>query len=537
MTIRSLTALRGMIVAGGLFVALIASSAARADCGDPNGDGRIVAGDALFTLRAAVGQASCALDACDVDMDGEVDTADALKLLRAAAGLPPPLACALVIKEPNDPLYPDQWGLEAIHAPEVWPTRTDCSDVIVSVVDSGIDYYHDDLVANLWQNPGEIPFNHKDDDNNGFPDDVHGWDFSGNDEYPWDPDSHGTHVSGIVGAAANSIGGVGVCWEAQIMGVRFLNEFGFGFSSDALQAIDYSRKNGATVINNSWGGGPYDSGLYFAFKAASDADIVLLVAAGNDSEDNDGLPTYPAEFLHPSQINVAAIDQTGKLATFSNYGALSVHVAAPGVDILSTVPYDNYAFFDGTSMASPMVAGAAAMLRSEFPTLSATEVKRVIMNSATDTPLLSGLVVSDGMLNLEAAFDLAEDVAFGAGVSAAASVAAIDPAPPALRGRRVLATYRDDTQKYPKLQHAAESYADGSSRNATMVADHLVVALENADAIGRIEKEGFRIRGRLALDRTTVLVETPDGTEDAAARLGTISGVESVTPDYLLSAR
>lgn len=528
-----------MLAAGGLGLAILASSPADATCGDTNGDGRIVASDALFALRAAVGQINCALSVCDVDMDGQVRASDALKLLRAAAGLPPPLDCATGEEQtPDDDMYPDQWGLTAINAPDAWQIRTDCSSTIVSVVDSGVDHFHDDLIGNLWTNPGEIPHNHKDDDENGFPDDVHGWDFARNDEYPWDADSHGTHVSGIIGAVENNFGVVGVCWDARIMAVRFLDETGSGFASDALQAIDYSRKNGARVINNSWGGGPKDSGLYFAFKAANDADIVLVVAAGNDGADNDLVPTYPADFQFPTQINVAAIDEEGALAGFSNYGARTVHVAAPGVNILSTVPFDKYSYFEGTSMASPFVAGAAAMIRSEFPNLSAVEVKRVILDSAKVTAKLTGSVASDGQLDLDAALHMADDLAFGAGAFSAPRVAAVATASePELRSRRVVTTYRHDATKYPRLQQAVENYSDGSSRTVTMVADHLIVTLKDAGAISGLEAAGFHVRRRLVTDRVRVLVETPEGTEDAAARLGKLAGVENVEADYLLHAR
>lgn len=538
MTIRSVTTLRRTTMAGMAAVALLVASNAQATCGDPNNDGKVLAGDALLTLRAAVTHTGCTLEACDVDMNGTITTADALRVLRAAAGLPPPLACALAGLVPPDPDFPSQYALATIHAPEAWERRTDCSRVIVSVVDSGIDYFHDDLIPNLWNNPGEIAHNHKDDDGNGFADDVHGWDFSKNDEYPWDADSHGTHVSGIIGAAANDIGTVGVCWEAQIMAVRFLDETGAGFASDALQAIDYSRKNGASVINNSWGGGPKDSGLYYAFNAANDADIVLVVAAGNDTEDNDNVPTYPAQFQLPTQINVAATTSTDALAGFSNFGATTVHIAAPGEGILSTVPFDDYAVFDGTSMAAPMVAGAAALIRSEFPSLSATQVKRAIINSARPVDALDGVVVADGILDVEAALELAEDIVLGADLVSAASVATIASAPaPALRERRVTAKFRDDTKKYSKLESAVETFSDGSSRSVTMVADHLVVSLDDPGAIAAIEKAGFRIKHRLATDRTTVLVDAPDGTEEDAARLAGIAGVSSVNPDYVLTAK
>lgn len=511
---------------------LLAPAVAGALCGDPTEDGQITTIDALYTLNASVGEVSCPSGVCDVDSNGSVSTSDSLKILKKATGQSVQLVCSAI---PADPEYSSQWGLPAIHAPEVWNTRRDCSRAVVAVVDTGVDYYHDDLVDNLWRNPGEIPHNGKDDDGNGFKDDVYGWDFVENDQFPFDIDDHGTHVSGIIGATGNSIGTVGVCWKARIMTTRFLNDFGFGFSSDALQAIDYARKNGATVINNSWGGGPYDSGAYFAFKAASDEGIILVVAAGNNGVDTDVESSYPGWYNHFTQINVAATVEDGGLAGFSNYGKKMVHLAAPGADILSTIPHDQYESFNGTSMAAPMVAGAVAMLQSEFPWLDAYSIKRLLIESSTPDFDLVGTVQSDGLLNLQEAFERAPFVDYpGAGLQADLEVR---PAPAAVVGRRDLAAWTDAKQKYPKLRRAEEVRSDGRRAEVTMVDDHVIVVLENEAAIAALENEGFRIRRRLYSDRVTVLVEAPIGVEAAEAALEGFPGVVSVDPDYVQHAR
>lgn len=511
---------------------LLAPSAAGAICGDPTEDGQITTVDALYALNASVGELSCPSGVCDVDSNGNVSTSDSLKILRKATGQTVQLVCSAI---PSDPDYGDQWGLPAIHAPEVWNTRRDCSRALIAVVDTGVDYYHDDLADNLWHNPGEIPHNGKDDDGNGYKDDVYGWDFAENDQFPFDIDDHGTHVSGIIGATGNSTGTVGVCWKARIMTVRFLNDYGFGFSSDSLQAIDYARKNGATVINNSWGGGPFDSGEYFAFKAASDEGIVLVVAAGNDGVDTDIESNYPGWYMHLTQINVAATVEDGGLAGFSNYGKKMVHLAAPGDDILSTIPHDDYEYFSGTSMAAPMVTGAVAMLQSEFPYLDSYSLKRLLIESSAPDFELFDTVQSDGLVNLQEAFERAPFVDYpGAGLRADLEPR---PGPPAaVVARREISAWTDARQKYPKLRRAEEVRADGRRTEATMVDDHVIVVLENEAALAALENEGFRVRRRLKSDRVTVLVEAPIGVDAAEAALEGVAGVVEVSPDYLRRA-
>ena len=533
MSTRCSVSVRKSISAAVFGLAVLSASTAGAVCGDPTGDGAVKPNDALYTLRAGIAEVTCQLSICDVDGTGIINTADALKILRNSTGLPPALACLAL---PDDPRYDEQWGLEAIHAPEVWTRRTDCSDVTVAVIDTGVDFYHDDLRQNLWRNPGEIPFNNKDDDDNGFKDDVYGYDFVDNDEFPWDEDGHGTHVAGTIGAVGNTIGGVGVCWNASIMSVRFLNEFGFGFSSDSLQAIDYARKNGAKVINNSWGGGRKDSGEFFALKAASDEDIVLVMAAGNDGLDNDANWFYPPQYLLINQINVAATEEQGGLAGFSNFGATSVHVAAPGNDIVSTTPKDTYDTFSGTSMAAPHVAGAAAMLRSEFPFLTALDVKRTIMNSAAFDSDLEGFVVTDGLLDLQAAFLEAPFHQFGgASVASAADDAGMSPQE-TVASRKLLRSY-SAAGKFPNRQDVEETYTNGTSKKLSRVADHVIVAVESESVIGSLASSGFRIRGRLKTEQPTFLVEAPEGVDPTIEALQGIEGVVSASADYILEAQ
>jgi subtilisin family serine protease len=257
-------------------------------------------------------------------------------------------------KIPTDTDFNKLWGLNNtgqnvgsingtpdadIDAPEAWDVTTGSSDVIVAVVDSGVDINHPDLQSNIWTNPGETPDNGIDDDGNGYIDDVNGWDFLYNDKAPDDALGHGTHVAGTVAAVGdNAIGVTGVSWTAQIMPLRFLDALGFGNTADAIDAIEYATAMGADVINNSWGGSGYNQALKDAIDAS---DAVVVCAAGNiitGGRNNDAIPHYPSSFNSAHIISVAASDQDDNLASFSNYGAVSVDVAAPGTNIYSTVP-------------------------------------------------------------------------------------------------------------------------------------------------------------------------------------------------------
>lgn len=333
----------------------------------------------------------------------------------------------------TDPKMSAQWGLTNSKATAAWSTQRGSKDVVVAVIDSGIDYNHEDLRANLWHNPGEIPGNGIDDDNNGYVDDVVGYDFAGKDALPYDlmtdlridgNPGHGTHCSGVVGAVNNNaLGTSGVAPGISIMGVRFLTEKGQGTSADGALAINYAVANGAKVISNSWGSEADeedDTELKLAIKNAADHDVLLIFAAGNGrngvgyDNDNDAKPGVPASYPDDIIVSVAAIDVNNALGAFSNWGRTSVDLAAPGVKVMSTVPGNKYedsisifgiplAEWSGTSMAAPHVAGAAGLLRSQFPHETALEIKARLMRSVTPVAALNGKVVSGGTLNVEAA--------------------------------------------------------------------------------------------------------------------------------------
>ncbi|RMH19241.1 MAG: hypothetical protein D6698_05940 [Gammaproteobacteria bacterium] len=257
---------------------------------------------------------------------------------------------------PNDPRFAEYWGLNNtgqtvngvtglagadISAVKAWGEATDCSAIVVAVIDTGVDYNHPDLGANIWSNAGEIPANGIDDDANGFIDDVRGWDFVQGDNDPMDFNEHGTHVSGTISAVGNNAtGGTGVCWNVKIMPLRALNSVGSGTTADIVAAIDYARLNGAKIINmslGSYGGSPGDL-EDMAIANANAAGVLVVAAAGNDANDNDLQPHYPSSYPEPNIIAVAATTQRDALASFSNFGATSVDVAAPGTNILSSIP-------------------------------------------------------------------------------------------------------------------------------------------------------------------------------------------------------
>jgi len=318
---------------------------------------------------------------------------------------------------PNDPDFPSMWGLHNIgqlngtadadiDAPEVWDITTGSGSAVVGVIDTGVDYNHVDLVDNMWQNPGEIPGDGIDNDNNGFIDDVYGWDFRNNDNDPFDDRGHGTHVAGTIAASGNNgIGVTGVNWNAQIMALKFLGAGGTGSTADAVDAVEYAtmmkRDYGVNVVltNNSWGGGGFSNALYNAIEDSASDEILFVAAAGNDNVDTDVLPHYPATYDLDNIIAVAATDRNDDKSGFSSFGATTVDLAAPGSSILSTIPGNGYANFNGTSMATPHVAGVAALLFDAFPTATDDEVKTAIMDGVDLIPAMTGITVTGGRLN------------------------------------------------------------------------------------------------------------------------------------------
>lgn len=310
---------------------------------------------------------------------------------------------------PNDPDFGLLYGLNNtgqgsglpgcdIDAPEAWDLTTGSSQVIVGVIDTGIDYRHPDLQANIWTNPGEIAGNGIDDDRNGFIDDIHGWDFANNDNDPMDDHGHGTHCAGTIAAVGNNgIGVTGVVWKARLAALKYLDSSGSGYTSDAINAISYANAMGFPITNNSWGGDFYSQSLY---EVINDGGL-FVAAAGNDyGKNNDLEPTYPASYENVNLLAVAASDDHDYLAYFSNYGPASVDLAAPGAGIWSCAPGGGYRYMSGTSMATPHVSGAAALLLSANPWLSASQLKSALIRSVDPVPDLQGKVVGNGRLNV-----------------------------------------------------------------------------------------------------------------------------------------
>ncbi|MGD9720098.1 MAG: S8 family peptidase, partial [Pirellulales bacterium] len=321
---------------------------------------------------------------------------------------------------PNDPSFGQLYGLNNtgqvvngdpgtpdadIDAAEAWDTGTGSSNVVIGIIDTGIDYTHPDLVNNIWTNPGEIPSNGIDDDANGFIDDVHGYDFLNLDGDPMDDHSHGTHTAGTVGAEGNNgIGVAGVNWDVSLMALKFLGASGSGPISAAVAAVNYvsmmsDRGVNIRATNNSWGGGGFDAAMYDAIADNRDRDILFVAAAGNFSNNNDINPFYPASYDLDNLIAVAATDNDDNLAGFSHYGLTTVDLGAPGVNTLSTVP-GGYAYFDGTSMATPHVTGAVALAFAEQPNATYADVRNAILSGVDTLPSLTGLVATGGRLNL-----------------------------------------------------------------------------------------------------------------------------------------
>lgn len=329
------------------------------------------------------------------------------------------------LNAPNDAAFNDGtlWALRNtgqsggvagadIRATAAWDVTTGSSDVIVAVIDTGIRYTHQDLAANMWRNPGEIAGNGRDDDGNGYVDDVHGINAINNSGDPMDDNSHGSHCAGTIGAVANGSGPhVGVAWNVRLMALKFLAANGSGSTSAAVTCINYAVSKGAHILSNSWGGGGFSSALRDAITTANQRGILFVAAAGNSGTDNDVNPSYPANYDVANVVSVAATDRRNTLASFSNYGRDSVDLGAPGVEIYSCTAASNtsYDVFNGTSMATPHVAGVAALVKARFPTATASEIKSKILGTVTPLASLAGRTLTGGLLNADAAVRAAAD--------------------------------------------------------------------------------------------------------------------------------
>jgi len=330
----------------------------------------------------------------------------------------------------DDPAFDSLWGMKNtgqnirgvdgvvgadIDAETAWQKTVGSKDIVIGVIDTGFDYTHPDLVDNVWTNPGEIAGDGIDNDNNGYIDDVHGWDAYDNDGDPMDTGGHGTHVSGTIGASGNNgIGVSGVNHEVSIVGCRFLGPGG-GATSGAIACLDYmlGMKNSGVnikVTNNSWGGGGYSSALEAAIQANNDAGILFVAAAGNGGYNNDNANYYPANYQVDNVLVVASTTNKDKMSGFSQWGLTTVDMGAPGSDIVSTYPGTGYYWLSGTSMASPHVAGAAALIASIDSDVSIAEMKEILMSSGDPMSDLAGKTVSGKRLNIANAVNMANPV-------------------------------------------------------------------------------------------------------------------------------
>lgn len=313
---------------------------------------------------------------------------------------------------PNDPRFSSMYGLNNtgqtggtidadIDATEAWNIATGTRRTIVAVIDTGVDYNHQDLAANMWRNTSEIAGDGVDNDGNGYIDDIYGYDFANNDANPMDDNGHGTHVAGTIGAVGNNgIGTTGVNWNTRIMALKFLAADGSGSTSSAISALNYAVRMGAQISNNSWGGGGSSSLLSQAISNARNAGHIFVAAAGNSGLNNDTTPNYPSNYTFDNVVAVAATDSRDVLASFSNYGATTVDIAAPGVGILSTLPNNTYGTFSGTSMATPHVSGALSLIWDQNPTLTYQQVIAKLYSSVDKIAGLSGKVATGGRLNI-----------------------------------------------------------------------------------------------------------------------------------------
>ena len=380
-------------------------------------------------------------------------------------------------KTANDPRLKDLWGMTQIEAPAAWDKTTGSKKVVVAVVDDGVALDHPDLAPNLWTNPDETPGNQTDDDGDGFVDDVHGYDFVDGEGDP-SPASqgaerwHGTHVSGTIGAAGNNgVGVVGVNWQVSLMALRALGPDG-GRADDLARAIDYATDHGARVINASWGGGGASQTLSRAIARAGKQGVLFAVAAGNDG---GAKPEYPANLNLDNVLSVGALGPDGKLAAFSNRGAL---VAAPGVGILSTTAPGRYERYDGTSMATPHVAGIAALLWARRPDATLAQVR--------DAIIASGQAVTGSLHG---------------SVSAARALAALEGAsdqPPSLHLSRTELAFSSTADKAPRTQVVSLRAESGASIAWTASADAPWISLPRTSGMTpsrlsvRIDPSGLR---------------------------------------------
>jgi subtilisin family serine protease len=412
--------------------------------------------------------------------------------------------------EPNDPLFEDQWALRNtgqrvngvrgtpgadINATAAWDRHTGDASVVIAIIDSGIDHSHPDLAANIWANPDDSA-NGLDDDGNGYIDDVRGWNFVGNNADPMDDDAdrHGTLVASISGAAGdNGIGISGVNWRVSLMALKVLDAEGSGATSDIVAAIDYAIDQGVAVINASYS---YGCGTDIvlserdAVARARAAGILLVAAAGNEDCDLDSQPSYPASHAYNNVIAVGASNSFDQRAIFgsgaSNYGAHSVHVFAPGLNVLAAGADHDYLYASGTSMSAPLVSGAAALLKAWRPELSMLRVREILLASAHNLTALEGLAVTGARLDIGAAmdFDLAANPPLRPSHLGAAKVS----------DSRVDLTWLDDSSVETGYRLEYRAAPDAAYTTQATLAANATSYQDTSVAAGEGSYNGYRMR-------------------------------------------
>lgn len=312
--------------------------------------------------------------------------------------------------------YPNLNGAAGVRAPGAWDITTGRNEVIVGIIDTGVLYTHPDLNGNMWRNPRETA-NGIDDDANGYVDDIYGINAITNTGNPLDDNGHGTHVAGTIGGYGNNgVGVVGVAWRVKMIACKFLSSSGSGYTSDALKCIDYFKglaQAGVKLMatNNSWGGGGYSAAIYNAIEQHRAPGITFVAAAGNNNQNIDSSPSYPAAYNNVNIISVAACGDDGRKASFSNYGTTNVDICAPGVNIYSTYLNNGYASLSGTSMAAPHVTGILALMKAANLKFNRTTNQNVlrtrILSSALVAPVLNGIVAGNKRVSAAAAVSAA----------------------------------------------------------------------------------------------------------------------------------
>ncbi len=300
-------------------------------------------------------------------------------------------------RRPDD-LSHELWGMQAIHAPEAWAVTTGSnSGPVIAVLDTGVDVTHPDLMSNLWTNTGEIPGNGIDDDGNGVVDDIHGYNPNDNSGNVQDGHRHGTHTAGTIGAVGNNGQGVvGVNWQARIMAIKIFDDNGRTSAASIIKGLEYANKMGARITSNSWGGTQYNEAIKDAFAGST---ALHIAAAGNSRTNTDLKGHYPSTYDLPNMVSVAATTRNDSRASFSNYGAVTVDLAAPGQDIVSTVPGGGTESLNGTSMACPHVSGVAGLIATLYPQASNEEIKKRLLSGVDQVESLQGVVATGGRLN------------------------------------------------------------------------------------------------------------------------------------------